>query len=380
MIPLAVPNISGKEGEYLQQCVSSNFVSSVGPFVSRFEEMGAAAGGALHGVATSAGTTGLHLALTAVGVRHGDLVIAPAFTFIASANAISHCGASPWLFDISSHHWTLDPELLATELHGSLVRRGSGWVHRESGRRIGAILPVHTLGHPSDMDAICAVAAQYDLPVVADAAAALGARYKTRLIGGLARLSVLSFNGNKTVTAGGGGLVLGDEPDLMRRVRHLSTTARSGADYDHDAVGFNYRMTNLQAAVGCAQLERLAEFVEAKQHIDASYRKGLDGLESIDFFPAAEWAISACWFSGVVLHPHSGRTVPDLCSNLRERGIEARSFWKPVHLQTPYADCPRTAMTVSEGVWSRVLTLPCSTQLTPSDQMYVVETLRGLLK
>jgi dTDP-4-amino-4,6-dideoxygalactose transaminase len=377
MIPLAIPNISGNEGAYLQECVRSNFVSSVGPYVSRFEEMGAAATGAAHAVATSAGTTGLHLALTAVGVRAGDLVITPAFTFIASANAISHCAASPWLFDVSPRHWTLDAQLVRSELERHAVRRGADWVHRDTGRRLAAIMPVHTLGHPSDMDALAAVAAQYDLPLVADAAAALGARYKGRAIGSLACLSVLSFNGNKTVTAGGGGMVVGDDAELMRWVRHLSTTARAGIEYEHDAVGFNYRMTNLQAAVGCAQMERLDEFVAAKQHIDARYREELRDIQSLGLFPVADWSTSACWFSGVTVM--GAHTVRALCARLRESGIEARTFWKPIHLQAPYAGCPRTSMSVSEEIWHRILTLPCSTQLTVAEQSLVISTLRGLL-
>lgn len=377
MIPLAIPNISGNEGAYLQECVRSNFVSSVGPFVTRFEEMTAAATGADFAVATSAGTTGLHLALTAVGVRPGDLVITPSFTFIASANAVSHCGALPWLFDVSSEHWTIDPRLVRDELIRHAQWNAPDWIHRPSGRRIAALLPVDTLGHPADMDALAQIAASYGLPVVADAAAALGACYRGRAIGPLANLSVLSFNGNKTVTAGGGGMIVGQDGALMKRVRHLSTTARVGTDYDHDAVGFNYRMTNLQAAVGCAQMERAEEFVAAKRRIAARYREELADLSGVEMFPCADWALSACWFSGVLLS--SGDKVRATCAALRQSGIEARTFWKPIHLQRPYSDCPRTDMPVCESVWDRVLTLPCSTHLTSEEQTRVIATLRGLL-
>ena len=379
MIPLAVPNISGNEGLYLQECVRSNFVSSVGPFVGRLETMCAEAAGADHAVATSSGTTGLHLALTAVGVKPHDLVIAPAFTFIASANAISHCTASPWLFDINPDDWTLDPDLVRAELRAHAQRKGADWIHRPSGRRIAAVLPVDTLGHPADMDALNAIAAEYGLPLVADAAAALGARYKRSKIGSLATLSVMSFNGNKTVTAGGGGMICGNDAALMRWVRHLSTTARAGLDYEHDAVGFNYRMTNLQAAVGCAQMERLDEFVEAKRRIDERYRVGLAGLPGVGFFPVASWAVSACWFSGVVLEQSARHDVRSLCALLRDRGIEARTFWKPIHLQKPYGNCPRTKMSVCEDIWYRILTLPCSTSLSDADQEFVIATLRELL-
>lgn len=379
MIPLAIPNVSGNEGTYLQECVRTNFVSSVGPYVGRLEQMCATVSGTAHAVATSAGTTGLHLALTAVGVKPDDLVIAPSFTFIASANAIRHCAALPWLFDVSREHWTLDADQVRASLRANAVHQGDVWVHRGSGRRIAAILPVDTLGHPADMDAFRAIGSEYHLPVVADAAAAMGARYRGGPVGPLADLSVYSFNGNKTVTAGGGGMVVGNDAELMRWVRHLSTTARAGIDYEHDAVGFNYRMTNLQAAVGCAQMERLDEFVAAKRRIDSRYRESLRGVAGVGVFPVADWAESACWFSGVTIAPDAKRNVRELCAAMRERGIEGRTFWKPIHLQAPYADCPRSAMPVSEDIWHRILTLPCSTHLTEQEQTFVIDTVRELL-
>jgi perosamine synthetase len=379
MIPLAVPNISGKEGAYLQECVTSGFVSSVGPFVTRLEAMAAEAGGSAHAVATSSGTSGLHLALTAIGVERGDLVIAPSFTFIASANAISHCGASPWLFDVSEEHWTLDAAQVKVALGQQTVREGRRLIHRESGRRVGAILAVHTLGQPADMDALRAVATDFSLPLVADAAAALGAEYKGGRVGALADLSVYSFNGNKTVTAGGGGMVVGENAELLRWCRHLSTTARAGIDYEHDAVGFNYRMTNLQAAVGCAQMERLDEFVAAKRRIDARYREAFAGVAGLARFPVVPWAQSACWFSGVLINSGRFPAVRDICKQLRERGVEARTFWKPVHLQTPYAATPRATQNICENIWSRILTLPCSTNLTQQEQDTVIAALQEIL-
>jgi hypothetical protein len=258
MIPLAVPNLAGNEARYLQDCVATNFVSSVGPFVRRFEEMVAAATGAADAVAVSSGTVGLHLALVTAGVGRDDLVILPALTFIASANAIAHCGATPWLLDVSAESWTLDPAALDRTLAAETERRGGRLLHRASGRRVAAVMPVHTLGHPADMDAIAAIAAHHRLAVIADGAAALGATYKGRRPAELgAALTVLSFNGNKTVTAGGGGAVIGTDAGLLGIARHLSTTARVGEAYEHDRVGYNYRMTSLQAAVGCAQMEQL---------------------------------------------------------------------------------------------------------------------------
>lgn len=362
MIPLAVPDLGGREAEYLQECITSTFVSSVGPFVDRLERQVAEAAGTDGAVAVASGTAGLHLALLAVGVRPDDLVALPALTFIASANAISYCGASPWLFDVADESLTLDPEQLAEVLDQRLEPGPDGPRDRRTGRRLGAILPVHTLGHPADMDPIAEVADTHGAPVVADAAAALGATYRGRPVGRTgARVSVFSFNGNKTVTAGGGGAVVADAPELLAKARHLSTTARTSPEYDHDVVGFNYRMTNLQAAVGSAQMERVDDLVAAKRRIQAFYTQRLARRGGARPLPEAPWAGSACWFAGFVLDDWEPQAVRDLRGSLREQGIDARPFWKPMHRQAPYADAPRESLPRTDRLWPRVLTLPCST-------------------
>lgn len=379
MIPLAMPQMSGNEGRYLQECVDTNFVSSVGPFVDRFETMVAGAAGASSSVATSAGTTGLHAALTAVGVAPGDLVVLPSLTFIASANAIAHCGAQPWLFDVKRESWTLDAQQVGNALTRDTERRDGTLRHRSTGRRVAAILPVYTMGLPADMDGLMAIARDFGLPVVADAAAALGASYKKRPSGALgANLTVYSFNGNKTVTAGGGGAVAGDEAELCALVRHLTTTARAGADYTHDRVGFNYRMTNIQAAVGCAQMEQLDRFVARKRAIARRYDDELAALDSVEPFPNPDWAESACWFSGIVINSARGKVV-DIRAALRERGVDARPFWKPMHLQPPFKDAPLYGASVSEEVFSTILTLPCSTSLTDVQQTQVIDAVKKCL-
>ncbi|MBF0176821.1 MAG: aminotransferase class V-fold PLP-dependent enzyme [Magnetococcales bacterium] len=382
MIPLAVPDLTGNEAPYLQECIRSTFVSSVGPFVDRFEAMVAEAAGSVRAVATSAGTTGLHAALTAVGVGRDDLVILPAYTFIGSANAVAHCGALPWLLDVDREGWNLDPERLEVELCQRTERRGENQVvHRPTGRRVAAVMPVHVLGTPADMDAIVAIARRHGLPVVADGAAALGARSHGRPVGRLgADLTVFSFNGNKTVTCGGGGAVAGDDPALLDLVRHLTTTARHGEDYDHDRVGFNYRMTNIQAAVGCAQMERLADLVAAKRRIRARYDAACQDLPGVTPFPVPEWAESACWFSGCLLpETMDPESIRRLHHAFREAGIAVRSFWKPLHDQVPYRDAPRTLLPVSETIAPRILTLPCSSGLTEAEQDQVIVTTRSLL-
>ncbi|WP_440980935.1 DegT/DnrJ/EryC1/StrS family aminotransferase [Shinella sumterensis] len=376
MIPLCVPNISGNEGKYLAECVSSTYVSTIGPFVTRFEKMVADAAGTAGAAATSAGTAALHAALIAVGVQRDDLVICPSLTFIASANAISHAGAIPWLFDVDPASWTLDPLLLGRELRERTERRDGVRVHIDTGRRVSAIVPVFTLGVPAEMDAIVSIAHEYALKVVVDGAAALGSLYKGKSSGALgADLTMYSFNGNKTTTAGGGGAVAGDDEALLARFRHLTTTGRVGSDYDHDVVAYNYRMTNIQAAVGCAQMERLDEFVAAKRRIAGRYKSAFVGLNGTGLFPDPDWATSSCWFSGIAFHGNgAGKRSGDLRAHLRENGIDARPFWKPMHNQAPYAATPRTAMSTTDALWPGIVTLPCSTHLKENDQDKVIET------
>lgn len=368
MIPMAIPNLTGNEKEYLDNCIDTTFVSSVGKYVDRFEEMVASATGSKEAVATSCGTTGLHAALTAVGVGSEELVIIPSFTFIASANAVRQCGADPWMMDVEVQDWCLNPELVETEIKEHCEQRKDGIYHKESGKRIAALMPVYTLGNIPNMTELRAIADRYNLPLIADAACAIGATYNGQALGTLADLSVLSFNGNKTVTCGGGGAVIGNNEEQTGLVRHLTTTARVWPDYDFDMAGFNYRMTNLQAAVGCAQMERMSAFVAVKRKVRHYYETELSELAKygITFFPATEG--SSCWFSGIVLpEKETLETSKTLCAYLKEDGIEARAFWKPVHLQKPYKQCFRSEVSVSESLWQRIVTLPCSTGISEDE-------------
>ncbi|MBF0444855.1 MAG: aminotransferase class I/II-fold pyridoxal phosphate-dependent enzyme [Magnetococcales bacterium] len=377
MIPLAIPDLSGNENQYLTECITSNFVSCVGPFVSRFEEMVATASGNLRGVATASGTAGLHAALVAVGVKAGDLVVLPSLTFIASANAINYCGADPWLFDVEPASWNIDCEQLAQQLEVETEIRDGEVIHIPSGRRISAIMPVHTLGMPANMDAIVKIAKQYDLPVVADGAAALGAIDNQRPVGALgADLTVFSFNGNKTMTCGGGGMVVGDDPVLMDLLKHLTTTARNGPGYDHDRVGFNYRMNNVQAAIGCAQLERITELVSAKQRIRKIYNQAFADIPGLSPFPDYSRPNannrSSCWFSGVLVEEADQVRIGALLDHLKKSGVDSRPFWKPIHLQEPYLHVPKNNFRVCESIWAKIVVLPCSTGLSPDDQDEVI--------
>lgn len=381
MISLAIPNLTGNEKKYLDDCIDTTFVSSVGQYVKKFEEMVADATESPAAVATSAGTTAIHAALTAVGVKHNDLVIVPTFTFIASANAVRHCGADPWLMDVCESDWCLDPDLVEGELKKHAERRADGQLyHKTTNQRIAALMPVYTLGNIPDMDKFRGIADEYRLPLVVDAACAIGATYKGKELGTLADLSTLSFNGNKTITCGGGGAVVGADESLLAHVRHLTTTARVWPDYDFDEVGFNYRMTNIQAAVGVAQMERLQTFVDRKRYVRKYYEENLADWakkKNMKFFPTTEG--SSCWFSGIILPSEMKlEDTKKICNDLKSAEIEARSFWKPIHLQKPYAECPRSKVNVAESLWQRIVTLPCSTGINDEDLKQVATNLKKI--
>lgn len=379
MIPLAVPNLTGNEREYLNRCIDTTFVSSVGEFVNRIEKMTAEICGVNSAVATSCGTTGLHLALVGCGVKQNDIVIIPTFTFIATANAVAHCGAIPWLMDIVADSWTMNAEQVEEELESKTTWNGDILVHRESGRRVAAIMPVYTLGNVANMRKFRKIADKYRIPLIADAAAALGATYCGQKLGELADLTVFSFNGNKTFTAGGGGVIVGRDDKLMARLKHLSSTARVTAEYDHDMVGYNYRMTNIQAAVGCAQLERLREFIDKKRVIRDFYFRVLNKRDDITVFPISDEG-SACWFSGIVLKQGNFEVIREIIIKMRGKGIECRSFWKPIHLQRPYLNAVRAdSLVLANGLWNRILTLPSSTGITDEELLAVAETLQTIL-
>jgi dTDP-4-amino-4,6-dideoxygalactose transaminase len=379
MIPLAIPNIGKREGEYLQACVDENYVSSVGRFVTRFENELATLSGTHSAAAVGSGTQALHLALHALGVGRDDLVIVPSFTFIASANAISHCGASPWFIDIDEENWTLSPADVEKALFKKTRRVNGSLIHVPTGRRVAAILPVYTLGTVAEMDRLGEIARRYGLPLVADAAAAIGVTYQGHPIGMYADLTTYSFNGNKTITTGGGGAVVGPDSELVKQVKHLSSTARTSPDYDHDEVGFNYRMTNIEAAVGCAQMERLPEFLAAKRRIRDGYDVAFADVAGVKPFPRPISGEGAFWFSGLIIDDARLPSVKELCAQLKERDIEARPFWKPVHAQPPYRDAPAEALNVTEALWSKIITLPCSTSLTADEQRHVVDSLKPML-
>jgi perosamine synthetase len=358
MIPLAVPDLRGREREYLCQCVDDNWVSSAGPFVTEMEARMAEVAGRRHAVATSNGTLAIQLALHGMGVGPGDHVIVPDWTFAATANAVYHAGATPYFVDVDPKSWTLD---------SAQVER----VLSETGHKVAAIVVVDSLGHPADYDRLCAVAGE--IPILSDAAAAIGARYKSRPAGTYGACAAFSFNGNKTVTAGGGGMIVTDDSELASLIRHLSTQARVGEEYEHSAVGTNCRMTNVNAAIGCAQLERLDEMVAAKRAIARRYDDFIATCNDIEPMPRMSWAESSCWLYSIKLHDSAA--AQSLLSSFKQRNVQARTFWRSLSQQTPYRDAPAGPNSVSRSLSGTVISLPCSSQLSARDQTRVLDTL-----
>jgi len=383
-IPLAVPQVTGKEIEYLQECLDTNWLSYAGPHVSRFEEALAAAAGANHAVAVASGTAALHLALILAGVKPGDEVVMPGVSFVAPANACRYVGAWPTFTDVSPTDWQWDIDALERFLETSCRREGGSLVNTRTGRRLAALMPVHLLGGMADLDRVLRLAEAFDLPVVEDAAECLGASYKHRGIGApapnnakLTRIVCTSFNGNKIITTGGGGAVLTNDEELARRARHLSTTAKADRiEFFHDELGYNYRLTNLAAAVGLAQLDALDDYAERKRTIAARYAEGLAAIPGVAPCPEPAGVRSTFWMY-TALFPGDIRA---LITRLDELNVMARPLWMPLYRLPEFQHCFIDGNSVSEDLYRRAVSLPCSTSLTESDQKYVMKAIRYYFK
>jgi dTDP-4-amino-4,6-dideoxygalactose transaminase len=370
VIPLAVPNVGERERRYVLEALDSGYVSSVGPFVSRFEEAFAKAVGARHAVACASGTAAIHVGLVVLGVRPEDVVAVSDFTFVGSINPISYVGASGLLVDSDTRTWNLDPELFAQEMD----RRAA------AGERLPAVVEVvHVLGQPADLAPVVETCRRHGISILEDAAESLGAGWSSgplvgRHTGTVGRVGAFSFNGNKIATTGGGGMLVTDDEALARRAKHLTTQAKmDGTGYLHDEIGYNYRLTNLAAALGLAQLERLPEFVARKRDIAARYDAALvdAGLvlpPRLDGFDSTYWLYSA-------LVPEDPPGLRDrLLAHLQEARIGARPLWRPLHAQPPHRAVQTLGGGVGDLLFDRGVSLPCSTDLSDADQDRVIET------
>lgn len=375
-IPLSEPSFEGNEWNYLRECLDTNWVSSEGPFVERFEAEVADYLGLPHAIATCNGTAALHMALKVVGVLPDEEVLVPALTFIAPANAIRYLGAYPVFVDVESNFWQMDAQKVVGFLNEECVWKGGGLYNRRTARRIRAILPVHILGHPVELDPILEVARRYELVVIGDAAESLGARYKEHPVGNRGDIACLSFNGNKIITCGGGGMIVTQNSRWAAKARYLTTQAKDDpVEYIHKEIGYNYRLTNLQAAVGVAQMERLDHHIRRKREIAHAYQEGLKDAGLV-VYQEAPWAMSTYWLNAIRIEERTfGLTRHRLMTLLRHKGIEARPLWHPLHRLAPFAECDRFQVGVADQLYDTVLTLPSSIGLTREDQEFVIASI-----
>ena len=372
-IPLSAPVLKGNEWKYLCDCLESGWISSAGQFVGRLESAVAARASVTYAVATSSGTAALHLALIACGVSPGDEVILPALTFIAPANAVRYVGANPVFIDVEPRSLQLDAAALDQYLEENADFRDGRVMNRKTGRRICAILPVHLLGHSADMDAISKLAENYQVDLIEDASEALGAKHRDRPVGSMGRAGCLSFNGNKTITCGGGGMLLTNDALLASRARHLSTQARvPGEEFVHDSVGFNYRLTSLQAAVGIAQLEQLDEFLESKQRIYEFYRQEIGCLDGVSMIEPPKTTKSSFWLTTVrIVSADARRSARTLRKHLAASGVESRTLWQPLHMSPAMKGAVFGECANAERAYAECLCLPSSPSLSSDDLSYI---------
>lgn len=364
--PLHVPSFRGREWDYVKQCLDTGWVSSVGEFVNDFERRLEAFTGIPHAVATVNGTAALHLCLQLAGVGRDDEVIVPALTFVATANAIVYCQAIPHFADSEERTLGIAPESLAEYLSAIAELGREGFCrNRRTGRRIAAVLAMHTFGHPVDLPNLKAVCDRWQLPLIEDAAESLGSFLQEKHTGSWGRLTALSFNGNKTITTGGGGAVLTADAGLAARARHLSTTAKRphAWEFAHDETGYNYRLPNLNAALGCAQLEQLPDFLQRKRKLAGLYADLLEDVEGIRLFQEPPGARSNYWLNVLLLDDPDEAARDRILASTHAVGIQTRPAWKLMHELPMYRACPRMELPVAEGLSRRIVNLPSSPQL-----------------
>lgn len=379
-VPWCVPDLSGNEARYLAQAIAAGQPGPSGDFLARFEAGIAELAGARHAVPTCSGTAALHVAFLLAGVRAGDEVIVPAWTFVATANAVCHAGGYPVALDVDPDHWQLDPAQLERFLTRRCRMQGGRLADTVTGRPVVAVAPVDLLGHPADLVAIIELAGRFGIAVVEDAAQALGATWHDRPAGG-SGLAAASFNANKLITAGSGGVILTSDGHTAGRARYLISQARDHpVEYRHGEPAWNYRMTNLHASVGCAQLERVSHLITAKRQIFTRYACGLAGLTGVRFQDEAPWASTTRWLATIAIDPQfTGITGAGLRARLAADGIQAGPPWTPLHLTGAHRGCAPWPCPVAQRLGRDALHLPSSVTLTGHQQDYVITAIRAAI-
>jgi len=362
------PSFEGNEWVYVKECLDTGWVSSAGKFVDRFESELADYTGAKRTIAVVNGTAALHVCLQLAGVEPGDEVIIPSLTFVATANAVTYCGGIPHFADCEERTLGMDPEKLRAYLRETVETRDRRCRNRRTGRFISAVVPMHTFGHPVDLDPLAEVCREFGIALVEDAAEALGSLYKGRHVGNHGVLSALSFNGNKIITTGGGGAILTNDASLADRAKHLTTTAKLPHRWEffHDSVGYNYRMPNINAALGCAQLEQLDGFLAKKRAIADRYRAAFETFPGVQWFPEPPFARSNYWLNVIRLDESFAHLRDSFLAITNDEKIMTRPTWIPMHRLPMYGVCPKMDLSVTDDMVQRIINLPSSSNLSSS--------------
>lgn len=364
-VVLHEPVFAGNEWAYVKECLDTGWVSSAGKFVDRFEANLAAYTGAKHAVAVVNGTAALHVALRLAGIQPGEEVLIPALTFVATANAVTYCGATPHFVDSEESTLGMAPRALREYLQRISEIRNGQCVNRNTGCVIRALVPMHTFGHPVDIECVMAVAHDFHLTLVEDAAESLGSTVHGRHSGTFGLMGTLSFNGNKTITTGGGGAILTNDPELARHAKHLTTTAKVPHrwDYMHDEVGYNYRLPNINAALGCAQLEQLPGFLAAKRGLFGRYQAAFAGIHQLRIIAEPEGCSSNYWLQTLLLDELIADQRDAILTATNDAGLMTRPTWTLMHRLAPFRGCPKMELPVAESLERRLINLPSSVNL-----------------
>ncbi len=369
-IYLSPPHLGGKEIDYVHDAFSSNWIAPIGPHVDAFEKEFCQATGARYAAAVSSGTAALHLAAILAGVKSGDEVLCSTFTFAGSAFPVVYQGARPVFIDAEERSWNMDPQLVEKAVKARLKK----------GKRVRAAIVVHLYGQSANLDPIMDICKRYDITLIEDAAESLGATYKGKCTGTLGRIGIFSFNGNKIVTTSGGGMLVSRDKKIVDKARFFATQARDSAPhYEHSHIGYNYRLSNICAAIGRGQLAVLQERIETKRRIFDFYRERLSGIHGISFMPEAAWGKSNRWLTCLTIDPgKAGFASEDARRALEKENIESRPLWKPMHLQPVFSGAPAFVNGVSEKLFAHGLCLPSGTALTDEDLDRVARSVQGV--
>lgn len=369
-IALHEPYFGGNEWTYVKECIDTGWVSSVGKFVDKFEFDLAEFTGAKHAIATVNGTAALHISYLLADIKPGDEVLVPTLTFVGTINPLSYCGAFPHFIDSEDKSLGINCAILDDYLEGISFQKRKNCFNRITGRPIKALCVMHTLGHPVDLDPLVELCHKFNIKLIEDAAEALGSYYKGIHVGHRGLLGALSFNGNKIITTGGGGAILTNDPELAKHAKHITTTAKLPHPwlFEHDQVGYNYRLPNLNAALGCAQLEQLPQFLNIKRLLAEKYQNSFENLPGIKFIKEPNYAKSNYWLNSLLLDDQYANLRDDLLSLMNKNGLMGRPLWNLQHTLPMYKNSPRMPLPVAENLQKRLVKIPSSVYLGDSIQ------------